>query len=227
MEFCGVFYETGYLRAVYDRIRKLFFVFLMAAVLTVGMMGQGMETINFGSVRLKDMAGRAAYYKVLQAAKNGELTRIKRGVYATDDHLASQMLDVEKVVPGGVLCLYSAWSHYQLTTQVPQEYCLAIKRGRKITLPDYPPITLYHWSDTAFNIGITNTEIEGFNVRIYDVEKCVCDAVKYRNKIGIDVCTEILKEYLKRRDRNVSKLMKYASQLRVAKTLGTYLQMEL
>lgn len=52
MEFCGVFYETGYLRAVYDRIRKLFFVFLMAAVLTVGMMGQGMETINFGSVRL-------------------------------------------------------------------------------------------------------------------------------------------------------------------------------
>lgn len=180
-----------------------------------------------GYILAKDMAGRAAYYKVLQAAKNGELTRIKRGVYATDDHLASQMLDVEKVVPGGVLCLYSAWSHYQLTTQVPQEYCLAIKRGRKITLPDYPPITLYHWSDTAFNLGITNTEIEGFNVRIYDVEKCVCDAVKYRNKIGIDVCTEIIKEYLNRRDRNVSKLMKYASQLRVAKTLGTYLQMEL
>ena len=148
-------------------------------------------------------------------------------MYATDDHLASQMLDVEKVVPGGVLCLYSAWSHYQLTTQVPQEYCLAIKRGRKITLPDYPPITLYHWSDTAFNLGITNTEIEGFKVRIYDVEKCVCDAVKYRNKIGIDVCTEIIKEYLKRKDRNVSKLMKYASQLRVAKILGTYLQMEL
>lgn len=87
-----------------------------------------------GYISAKDMAGRAAYYKVLQAAKNGELTRIKRGVYATDDHLASQMLDVEKVVPGGVLCLYSAWSHYQLTTQVPQEYCLAIKRGRKITL---------------------------------------------------------------------------------------------
>lgn len=101
------------------------------------------------------------------------------------------------------------------------------KKRPKITLPDYPPITLYHWSDTAFNLGITNTEIEGFNVRIYDVEKCVCDAVKYRNKIGIDVCTEIIKEYLKRRDRNVNKLMKYASQLRVAKTLGTYLQMEL
>ena len=164
--------------------------------------------ISEGYISAKDMAGRTAYYKVLQAAKNGELTRIK-------------------VVPGGVLCLYSAWSHYQLTTQIPQEYCLAIKRGRKITLPDYPPITLYYWSETAFTLGITNTEIEGFKVRIYDVEKCVCDAVKYRNKIGIDVCTEIIKEYLKRRDRNVSKLMKYASQLRVAKTLRIYLQMEL
>ena len=50
-----------------------------------------------GYISAKDMAGRAAYYKVLQAAKNGELTRIKRGVYATDDHLASQMLDVERL----------------------------------------------------------------------------------------------------------------------------------
>ena len=57
MEFCGVFYETGYLRAVYDRIRKLFFVFLMAAVLTVGMMGQGMETINFGRKSCRRICG--------------------------------------------------------------------------------------------------------------------------------------------------------------------------
>jgi predicted transcriptional regulator of viral defense system len=180
-----------------------------------------------GYISTKLMEGRTAYYKVLRAAQNGELTRIKRGVYVTDDQLASQMLDVEKVVPGGVLCLYSAWAYYHLTTQVPQEYCLAIRRGRKITLPDYPPIALYHWSEAAYRLGITQVEIEQFKVSVYDVEKCVCDAVKYRNKIGIDVCTEIIKEYLKRPDRNIDTLMQYAAQLRVAKTLGTYLQMEL
>lgn len=180
-----------------------------------------------GYISTKLMEGRTAYYKVLKAAQNGELTRIKRGVYVTDDQLASQMLDVEKVVPGGVLCLYSAWAYYHLTTQVPQEYCLAIRRGRKITLPDYPPIALYHWSEAAYRLGITQVEIEQFKVSVYDVEKCVCDAVKYRNKIGIDVCTEIIKEYLKRPDRNIDTLMQYAAQLRVAKTLGTYLQMEL
>lgn len=60
MEFCGVFYETGFLKAAYDKIRKLFFVFLVAAVLTVSMMEQGMETVSFGRVWLKNTAGRTA-----------------------------------------------------------------------------------------------------------------------------------------------------------------------
>lgn len=180
-----------------------------------------------GYISTKEVLGRTAYYKLLKATKSGEITRIKRGVYATDDHLAKQMLDMEMVVPDSVLCMYSAWSHYQLTTQVPQAHCLAVKRGRKVILPDYPPIVLYHFSDIAFNLGIDETEIEGFKVRIYNVEKCVCDAVKFRTRIGIDVCTEIIKEYLKRKDRNIGKLMEYASMLRVAKTLSNYLQMEL
>ena len=62
-------------------------------------------------------------------------------------------------------------------------------------------------------------------IPIFDIEKCVCDAVKFRNKIGIDVCTEIVKNYLKRRNKNIAKLIKYAKVLRVAKTLSTYLEM--
>lgn len=94
MEFCGVFYETGYLRAVYDRIRKLFFVFLMAAVLTVGMMGQGMETINFGSVRLKDMAGRAAG----EYAKGAETAGILF-VSAAESIVSAESLPALSVMP--------------------------------------------------------------------------------------------------------------------------------
>lgn len=180
-----------------------------------------------GFIATKDITGRSAYYKMLDAAKNGKLVKIKRGVYASEEDLAKQMMDTEKVVPGGVLCLYSAWSYYQLTTQIPQEYCLAIKRGRKLRLPDYPPIALYYWSESAYKIGITETVIEGYKVKIYDIEKSVCDAVKYRTKIGIDVCSEIVKEYLKRKDRNIDKLIKYANELRVATTLKKYLEIGL
>ena len=69
--------------------------------------------------------------------------------------------------------------------------------------------------------------IDGFNIRLYDVERCVCDAVKFRNKVGMDVCSEIINNYLERPDRNLSKLMDYARRLRVGKIIEQYLQVKL
>ena len=70
-------------------------------------------------------------------------------------------------------------------------------------------------------------EIDGFTIRLYDVERCVCDAVKFRNKVGMDVCSEIIDSYLARPDRNLSRLMDYARLLRVAHILEQYLQVKL
>lgn len=69
--------------------------------------------------------------------------------------------------------------------------------------------------------------LEGYNIRIYDIERCVCDAIKFRNKIGIDVCSEIIDNYLARPERNISKLLDYARQLRVGTILENYLQVKL
>ena len=77
------------------------------------------------------------------------------------------------------------------------------------------------------NIGVTEATIDGFNIKLYDVERCVCDAVKFRNKVGIDVCSEIINNYLERSDRNLSRLMDYARQLRVGGILEKYLQVKL
>ena len=65
---------------------------------------------------------RTTYYKVLELVRNGDLVRIRPGVYLLPDEMAKTMIDVEIVIPGGVLCMYSAWSHYGLTTQIPTEY---------------------------------------------------------------------------------------------------------
>ena len=169
--------------------------------------------------------GRAQYYVTLQKAKQGDLVRIKRGVYAKEIDLADTMIDIEAIVPDGILCMFSAWEYYGLTTQIPQQFNIAIKRGRKVILPKYPTIKLHNLSDTVLNLGVTTATISGYKVKIFDLEKCVCDAVKFRNKIGMDVCIEIIKNYLKRKDRNISKLTKYAQTLRVAKILDIYLAM--
>lgn len=69
--------------------------------------------------------------------------------------------------------------------------------------------------------------MSGYMVRITDVERTVCDAVKYRNKIGLDVCGEVIDNYLKRKDRNISLLHEYAGKLRIGTILTKYLETRL
>jgi len=178
------------------------------------------------SAKEKDK-GRTAYYKMLEDARVGELIQVRRGVYASIDQLSGSMIDVEAIVPQGILCLWSAWSIHELTTSMPQAFHIAIKRDRKVVTPTFPQIKLHHYTKSILEIGSVFMSKEGFTFRIYDVERCVCDAVKFRNKVGMDVCSEIINNYLSRSDRNISKLMDYARQMRVANILEKYLQVKL
>lgn len=187
-----------------------------------------METINsfISSAKTKE-AGRAAYYKMLADARQGELVCIRRGVYASMEQLADTMIDVEAIVPGGILCLLSAFNVHGLTTSLPQAYHIAIKHGRKIRIPEYPSIELHYLQPSIIDLGVEMRNVSGYSIKIYDKERCVCDAVKYRNKIGMDVCTEVVKNYLTISNRNLSRLSDYAKKLRVASILNTYMEITL
>ena len=181
-----------------------------------------------GYITRKEIIGnRYLYYRLLEAVKSGEIIRLKPGVYCMEDAMAETIIDLEKIVPDGVLCLYSAWAHYRLTTQIPQGFYVAIPRKQKITLPDYPPIILNYWDRSIYGVGIVRQQIDGFAIPIYDMEKSVCDAIRYRNKIGIDVSSEILKNYLSRKERNITRLTAYAKSMRIAGILNKYLEIQL
>lgn len=171
--------------------------------------------------------GRTAYYKLLGSVHDGETVRIKRGIYATAEQLADTMIDIEAIVSGGVLCLFSAWNVHGFTTSLPQAYHVAVKRGRKISLPTYPRIELHHVTDTMFDIGVEEQIVSGYRIHIYNKERCVCDAVKFRNKIGMEVCSEVINSYLSRSDRNLSMLMGYADKIRVRRVLEQYIALKL
>ena len=174
-----------------------------------------------GYIRAKDLKdNRPMYDQLLSEVAKGNVVRLRNGIYALPDEMAKTMVDVETIVPGGILCMYSAWAYYELTTKLPPEICIAIEKKRKVTLPAYPPISLYYWSLTTFELGVVQQEIDGYKVKIYDLEKSVCDAVKFRNKIGIDISSEILKNYLKRPDKNLTRLNEYAKRMRVANIIN-------
>lgn len=185
------------------------------------------ENNKFLSSSIVKGQGRTAYYKMLKSVREGELIQVRRGVYANIDQLSGSMIDVETIIPNGILCLWSAWNIHGLTTSMPQAYHIAIKRDRKITVPIFPQVVLHHYMETILEIGAITMSKEGFTFRVYDLERCVCDAVKFRNKVGMDVCAEIINNYIDHPERNITKLMDYARMLRVANILEKYLQVRL
>lgn len=179
-----------------------------------------------GIVSAKDLS-RAEYTRVLRAVGRGELIKVRQGVYATPQSLVNTMIDVEKIVPNGVICLYNAWAYHKLSTTIPPSVCIAIETKRKVRLPDDTSVQLYYWKKEYLHFGIEEQEYSGYKVRITDLERSVCDAIKYRNKIGLDLCGEVVRSYLKRTDRSLSKLYVYAKRLRVANVLNNYLEINL
>lgn len=180
-----------------------------------------------GFITASEVKGRGEYERLRRATQDGTLLRIRKGIYVEASALANNIIDVERIVPHGVLCLYSSFAYYGLSTQVPSATCIAIEAKRKVRLPEYPPIDIYFRKKENLEFGVTQKIISGYKVFITDLERTVCDAVKYRNKIGLDVCGEVIDSYLKHNDRNISMLHKYAERLRVKNILTTYLETRL
>lgn len=179
-----------------------------------------------GFYRRDDMT-RSEYRKVLSAVASGEMVRLRRGVFATPDTLLSSEINIDSIIPGGILCLYSAWAYHRLTTQIPDAFYVAVKSKRRIVLPAYPEIKLVYVSDSILSLGLSTINIDSGSNLIYDTERAVCDAIKYRNKIGLDVMAEILNNYLARENRNIRKLLEYAQKLRIRSVLNKYLEARL
>lgn len=179
---------------------------------------------NGGIIKTSQLTGRAEYRRLLRAVKRGELVRLHHGVYVETSSLLNNMVDVESIIPNGVVCLYNAWAYHRLSTTVPPAFCIAIGAKRKVSLNGAIPINLYYWKTENFDFGIGYYDISGFTVRMTDVERSVCDAIKYRNKVGADICAEVVRNYLNRSERNISRLIEYADKLRIKKTLNNYLE---
>ena len=177
------------------------------------------------TAELKDMG--YSYYKIGKLEKNGLLRRVNRSNYENLSYKGDEndFFSAEAFVPNGVICLMSAARYYELTNFLPDTVDVAIERKKKVvTLPDWPEIKIFYFDPVRMDLGVTEVR-EGDNVfHIFDIEKTVVDIIYYRNKIGIEETSEVLKNYLKRRDRQIDRLYAYAKRLRCEKVVRTYLE---
>lgn len=164
---------------------------------------------------------------VRRLESQGCLVRESRGLYRVREAQVTQnhsLVVVCKRVPHGVVCLLSALRFHKLTTQAPFEVWLAIDRKARRPAAEGTPLRLVRFSGPALHRGIEVRSIEGVQVQVYGPAKTVADCFKYRNKIGLDVAIEALRDYRGRHRADMDELWRYAKICRVSAVIRPYME---
>lgn len=159
--------------------------------------------------------------------KEGLLEKSAVGLYTLPEAPVtenSSLAEVAKMLPHAVVCLISALSYHGITTQIPHEIWLTIPRGSWRPDVEYPPLNLTYVSGPAYSFGIQEHVINGVAVKIYSPAKTVADCFKFRNKVGLDVVIEALREAWRSRKVTMDELVEAAGIDRVSKIMRPYLE---
>ncbi len=179
-------------------------------------------------LRARDLAERSLPTVALtRLVAAGKLTRVARGVYSLPDQALSEhrsLAEVSLRVPQGVICLLSALRVHGIGTQAPFEVWLAIPHNSPTPRLDQPALRAVRMSGPALTEGIERVLIDGVNVPVFSAEKTLADCFKYRNKIGLDVALEALREGWSQGKLQMDALWRYASVDRVANVIRPYLE---
>ncbi|MBD2293124.1 type IV toxin-antitoxin system AbiEi family antitoxin domain-containing protein [Anabaena sphaerica FACHB-251] len=181
-----------------------------------------------GVIRAKDIEAKGIHREYLKRLENqGILVRSARGVYTfVDAEITANhtLAETAKRVPNGVICLLSALSFYQITTQAPFEVWLAIPQKSRPPKDNLLPLRIVYMSGKSLEEGIEEHIIEGVPVSIYSLPKTVADCFKFRNKIGLDVALEALRECWREKRCSMDEIWRYAKICRVHNVMRPYLE---
>ena len=157
----------------------------------------------------------------------GALERVSRGRYRLPDAPITEhhsLALVAAAAPMAVICLLSALSFHQIGPQLPHEVWIAVDRRSRPPILSWPRLRVLRFSGKALTEGIETHRVEGETVRVYCVAKTVADVFKYRNKVGLDVALEALREAWRAKRFTMDELHRYARICRVEQVMRPYLE---
>ena len=181
-----------------------------------------------GILRVRDLIERGIHPEYLRRlCREQLLTRVGRGLYVLPESKPSAhqtLAEVFKRIPHGVACLLTALRFHDIGTQNPREVWVAIDRRAARPRITHPPLRIARFSGESLTEGIEQHKIGGVMIKIYNPAKTVADCFKYRNKIGLDVAEEALRDCLRQRKCVVDDLWRYAKICRVTNVIKPYLE---
>jgi predicted transcriptional regulator of viral defense system len=181
-----------------------------------------------GTLTTKEVARAGIHSQQLsRLVREGRLERVARGLYRIPDQPVSEhhgLVLAARAVPRGVICLLSALAFHGVGTQLPFQVWMAIDRRARSPAVDYPPLRLMRFSSASLSAGVETHRIEGQAVKVYSIPKTLADLFKYRNKVGIEVALEALREAWRERRFTMDEIDRYAKICRVDRVMRPYLE---
>lgn len=179
-----------------------------------------------GVVRAQDLAAQGIEPSHLQRLyAQGKIERSSRGIYLDPDASLDEHLSLSEVAlhtPKGVICLLSALSFHGIGTQLPHQVWLALPPRTHRPVLSWPPLHLVQMADLTE--GIETHVLNGVTVRITSPARTVADCFKYRNKIGLDVALEALKDGWRRRKFTMDEVWHCSKVCRVSNVMRPHLE---
>lgn len=179
-----------------------------------------------GILRTSEALDEGIYRRTLyHMEEEGLLTKLERGVYKLADTgmLANPDLAiVAKKIPKAKVCLISALDFHEMTTEIPHKVHIALPRTSRDPKLDHPPIKVYRFSGESLTEGIEKHEVDGVEVQVYSPAKTIADCFKFRNKIGLDIAIEALKDGIRENKASFNEIEKFAKICRVQNVIRPY-----
>ena len=176
----------------------------------------------------RELADQGIHRQVLtRLVADGQIERVARGVYRLPEQPTTEnhgLALAAAAVPQGVICLLSALQYHGIGTQLPSDVWMALDRRAWRPRLAYPPLRIVRYTGEALTAGVETHRMEGRPVKVYGLAKTIADCFKYRNKIGLDVTLEALREGWQARRFTMDELDRYAAICRVQRVMRPYLE---
>jgi predicted transcriptional regulator of viral defense system len=181
-----------------------------------------------GSVTASEAARAGIHSQQLsRLVREGRLERVARGQYRIPGQPVTEhhgLAMAARSVPRGVVCLLSALGFHGIGSQLPFEVWMAIDRRSRAPAVHNPPLRLVRFSGASLSAGVETHRIEGKAIKVYSVPKTLADLFKYRNKVGLEVALEALREAWRERRFTMDEIDRYAKICRVERVMRPYLE---
>lgn len=184
-----------------------------------------------GIMRTKELSEAGVHYRTLQRLEEeGKIEKIRYGYYQwQDDRAFSEVSAIVSLFPEGILCMDTALLYYDYSERTPDAWHIAVdnRSGRSRFQINYPEVKPHFTKEERLCIGVTDGEIDGIVVRIYDRERVLCDCLRHMNQMDGEIFNMVIRRYVHDSKKNIPRLMEYAKRLGVEKkvrgTVGIWL----